>query len=180
MLLSADPGPFVVSTLLDETDGDFTQGNLSLREALDLAAERAGDDVIHFDQSLAGGRITLSGSALAIDSNVVIEGLGADLLTIDAQGASRVFYVGNVTATLSGLKLTGGRSDIGGGIYSVGLLTLDDVVVAGNEATDDGGGIYSASGVLTINGGAISNNSASDDAGGLYSGGSLIVDQTTF
>ena len=48
MLLSADPGPFVVSTLLDETDGDFSSGNLSLREALDLAAEQAGDDVIRF------------------------------------------------------------------------------------------------------------------------------------
>ncbi len=31
-------GPFVVSTLVDETDGDYSSGNLSLREALVLAA----------------------------------------------------------------------------------------------------------------------------------------------
>ena len=50
---------FSVSTAVDENDGDYSPGDLSLREALALAAELPGNDVIEFDSSLVGGAITL-------------------------------------------------------------------------------------------------------------------------
>ena len=65
----------VVSTAIDELDGDHSPGDLSLREALALAAARPGDDVIEFDASLHGATITLDAALgqLEIDSNVVAQ-----------------------------------------------------------------------------------------------------------
>ena len=141
--------PFTVSTLTDENDGDYSLGDLSLREALALAAAQAGDDVIQFDNSLAGGTITLDAGLgqLEIDSNVEIQGLGADQLTVDADGNSRVFNMANgVTTTLSGLTVTGGvaSSDGGGAIYGFNVtLVINNSVISENFApTSRGGGIY--------------------------------------
>jgi hypothetical protein len=58
---------------------------------VDLAAQDAVPDHILFDPSLAGGTILLVEGELVFDSDVTIEGLGADQLTIVAQGNSRVF-----------------------------------------------------------------------------------------
>ena len=50
---------FIVSTLDDENDGDFSAGDLSFREAIALANENEGVDTLTFDPSLNGGTITL-------------------------------------------------------------------------------------------------------------------------
>ena len=58
---------------------------------------------------------------------------------------NRVLQVdSSVTATISGLKITGGNGvAFGGGIYNTGSLTVDRSEIDGNSA-EIGGGIYSA------------------------------------
>jgi len=148
-------GPFVVTTEEDEMDPEFDPDDLSLREALASAAERAGQDTIEFDPSLEGKTIRLQLGQLDIDSDVEINGPGPAKLTIDAGGHSRVLYVDEeVVASVSGLAIAGGYAAIesdegrGGGIRNHGELTLSDCVVADNSSAAWGGGISSA-GTLT-------------------------------
>jgi hypothetical protein len=176
---------FLVDTLSDEDDGDFSPFNFSLREAIgeaNLLGE--GTSVIQFDPSLTSGgpaAIQLSLGELAIESRLVIDGPGADLLTIDAQGNSRVFNVDDFDGgsqqlvTISGLTLTGGYDSNGGGaIFSQERLTVSDCVVSGNTA-QWGGGLYNAEyGTLTVLRSQISGNHAIEPVpGALGSGGGL-------
>ena len=53
------PNLILVSTLNDVDNGDFSFGDLSLREALRIADERGGNDSIRFAPSLAGRTIQI-------------------------------------------------------------------------------------------------------------------------
>ncbi len=182
------PSPLVVTTLDDELDADplGDPDDVSLREALGLANGSIGLDTITFASSLtAGGPATIFltlGELLAKDA-VTISGPGANLLTIDAQGNSRIFHFDDgVAATeievnISGLTLTGGhatdgvvvfsQSDNGGAILSLENLTLSDSTIFGNTAASSGGGIYN-SGTATVLRSAIAGNSAERDGGGIF------------
>jgi len=169
-----------VDTNVDENDGDYSPGDLSLREAVGLANGSVGPDTITFDAavfatpqtiSLMLGEIEIT-EALAIDATAL-----TDNVTVDALQNSRIF---NITATnddytLAGLTLTGGRTIgnngaffsnstfSGGAVRSVttGSLTIDQSTISGNSTTGDfaiGGGIY-AYGNLTLMGSMISGNS---------------------
>ena len=133
---------FFVSTLIDEDDGDYGPGDLSLREALSLAAQQPGGDVILFDPSLNGGTITLVLGQLVIDSNVEVLGPGSDQLTIDADGKSRVFCVAEgVIAQISALTITGGNTrGSGGGVYNSGAVTITAAAITDNSTHGDGRG----------------------------------------
>ncbi len=167
------------------TDMVASDGSLSLREALLVATLRA-TETITLDASLFTSgptAITLNGRQLEIDSDVTIEGPGAELLSIDANEQSRVFYVAReVTATIDGLTITGGSDeDRGGGICNDGTLTVTNSTISGNSAFV-GGGIYSEhNGTLTVINSTISGNSATYDGGGIYSGpnGTLTVINST-
>ena len=73
----------LVSTLIDEDDGDHSPGDLSLREALGLGASEPGKDEILFAPDMAGGTITLNAGLgpLRITSDLDLLGQG---VTIDA------------------------------------------------------------------------------------------------
>ena len=148
----------IVDTLVDEDDGDYSAGDLSLREAIGLAhgIRRRRDDHI---RRLADwrARSSLTQGELIIGDAMTINGLGADLLTIDASGndptplvnngdGSRVFNIddGNFTndkaIAISGLTLTGGDVsglfffDFGGGILSLEDLSIASITISGNSA----------------------------------------------
>ncbi len=79
----------LVSTLEDENDGDFSAGDLSLREAIAIADT---GDTINFDPNLSGGSISLSLLDLAVDLNLAelaipkelgIQGLRIENVPID-------------------------------------------------------------------------------------------------
>ena len=57
-------------------------------------------------------------------------------MTVSGGGAVEVFDIAkNVTATISGLTITGGStSGNGGGLYNDGTLTLTGCTVSGNSA----------------------------------------------
>lgn len=146
-------------------------GLVTLREAVeaadtdgmtDLGQTGSGADTITFDSSLSGGTILLDGSEIEINSELTISGPGADELTIDAQGNSRIFSVNasGTDVTISGLTLTGGNAFQGAAILNnPGNLTLQGVHIHGNNATNYGGGIENKN-IITITGSTISNNTA--------------------
>ncbi|MEM8678237.1 MAG: choice-of-anchor Q domain-containing protein [Planctomycetota bacterium] len=157
-----------VDTLVDELDGSIVDGDISLRDA--IAAAPAGETI---DFSV-NGRILLDAALgeLIIGRDLTIVGPGSDQLTIDARGNSRVFSVLGPSASLQGLRLTGGYATSGGGIFNNGLLTLSDVFVSENQAAEggSGGGIVSVSGDLLLVDSIISGNHAGEGApgGGVY------------
>jgi predicted outer membrane repeat protein len=164
----------IVDTLVDENDGDYSEGDFSLREAIDLANRIEGANTIEFAQSLSDGTIFLTVGELKIIDNVQIIGLGADRLTVDAQWMSRVIYIdGNTTSfpraidvSIEGLTIANGVApndstqtsqtrSRGAGIcfVSSGELNLDDVNVKGNRAfgtNSAGAGVYVTRGIMTI------------------------------
>ncbi|GAB4547177.1 MAG: hypothetical protein Tsb0014_41800 [Pleurocapsa sp.] len=138
----------VVTTLEDEDDGDLSTGDISLREAILFGHP---DEKITFDSSLSGGTITLALGELVIDRHLVVEGLGAENLTIDGNNSSRVFKIDDgddnnlKQVSIDGLTITGGNTDQnGGGIESQENLILSNSIVANNFAGDLGGGIHKA------------------------------------
>ncbi|MEX2170303.1 MAG: choice-of-anchor Q domain-containing protein [Pirellulales bacterium] len=171
----------VVTTLEDEHDGYHGPGNLSLREAIAIAAALDGEDTIEFDPNLVGTIVldSLLGS-LAIDSDVTIWGLGADLLTIDANGVEfpfiRPFSIEDATVNITDLTLTGGFGGYtGGAIESFDSdLTLERLVITGNLNDDGGGTVYSGGGSLTIIDSTIENNDGTWGLGGVLAIGAFL------
>ena len=187
---SAGTFSLVVDTLVDELDGNFSAGDLSLREAINAANGFAGANTITFAPAL-NGTIALTLGQLQINDDVTITGPGANLLTIDAQQKSRVFDVTNAVAnvTFAGLTISSGKAtgfDNGGGIHSLhtGTLTLTDSTVRGNTTTVGiGGGIYADTGAVIVTNSTISGNSTTGNfapGGGIYTrSGNLTVTNST-
>ncbi len=197
---------FVVTDATDGAGQLLPLGHLSLRQAVNLADIMGVAAIISFDPTAfaAHQTITLTSGQLELSDQgglQTITGPAAGV-TISAGGKSRVFQVdGGVTASLSGLTITGGStSGNGGGLENLGTVALTDCTVSGNSAGNGGGGIAnfpSAIATLTdcivsansaANGGGIansryaqvtltdstiSNNSASSYGGGIYTNNSL-------
>ncbi|HCS54376.1 MAG TPA: hypothetical protein DIW81_22810, partial [Planctomycetaceae bacterium] len=172
---------FVVDTLLDEAanGSGVTDGMLSLREAIEAANTNmafgdalagSGDetDIITFSSSLSGMTILLDDQQLTISDDLIINGLGADKLEINADVDSRIFEVqAGATVEMSGLELSRGRSNgAGGAIYNQGNLYLRDMEFDGNDSFGDGGAIYHTGENLTINSSLFDNNAAFEGRGG--------------
>jgi len=161
------------------TDSDFLvdDNELTLREAIQQANDNSAEDTITFESSLAGSTIELLNGSLNIASNLSIQGLGENELTVDAAGNSRVFLIddGNednlINASISGLTITGGSTSYdGGGIFTRENLTLTNSTILGNSVEDDGGGIATDDGSLTrLVDSKVSGNSAGNEGGGIAS-----------
>ena len=112
----------------------------------------------------------------------VIDGPGAGLVTVSGGGAVGVFVVASgVTATLSGLTISGGSTTgNGGGVLADGPITLTGCVLDGNSSSSEGGGLF-AGGPATITNCTFSDNVSSLDGGGLYVNSSVVsLDGCTF
>ncbi|MCA8992352.1 MAG: VCBS repeat-containing protein [Planctomycetaceae bacterium] len=176
------PGSLVVSTLLDENDGDFSDGDLSLREAIEIANSRPGSESVTFRNDLVG-TILLGGTQLDISDDVAIAGPGARILTIDANNASRIFYVApDSTVEISGLELTGGQAGagLGGAIQNNGNLKVRSLYVHGNQATTGGGIESSGTGAeLTVIDSTIAANLANGFGGGIAQAATAFIANST-
>ena len=132
----------------------------SLRQALFDAND---GDMINFDSSLNGQKITLTSGQLNVDKDVTISGPGANNLVVEGNAQSRVFYVNpDKTVTIDGLTIANG-DDGGGGIYNyAAALTVSNCILSGNYVA-----IYEWAGALAVHNCSISGN----DGGGISSGG---------
>jgi hypothetical protein len=161
----------------------------SLRGAVDAANNTAGADTISL--STVSGTIRLVNGAIAANQDLAIQGPGAAALTISGDannnGAhdigidSPIFEFqgapSQITASVSGLTLSGGTTSStggnelpGGAIYAHDVdLTISNDVVSGNESLSYGGGIDHYHGNLTIDNSTISGNTAYRGGGGVAS-----------
>jgi hypothetical protein len=146
-------------------------GQLSLRQAVNLADVQTTGDSISFDPSVFGTAqtITLTDGPLSLSdaAKTTIAGPGAGLLTISGQSKSRVFDIAGGSAALSGMSIIDGLADDGAGLRNDGgTLSLTNVTVSGNVASNDGGGLYTApGGSTTLSDVTVSNNEASVGGG---------------
>ena len=196
VLPKSSDGAITVDTLVDENDGDYSAGDLSLREAIAIANERDGKDIITFDDSLSGGTIGLTetetaprpgtiNQELLITDSVQIDGLGANNLTLDGvNGGGGIFRIEgeNIDVTLTGLNLVNGyrqqffvqNATFGGAILvndSNGNLTLQNSVIANSRASY--AGAISSRGDVNIFGSTIENNESG--RGGEFFAGAVRV-----
>ncbi len=161
---------------------DFGPG--SLQEAILEANTNPGaaGSIIAFDPTVFATPQTITVPNTLVPSESagpeVLEGPGANLLTINGSGAVGVFEVDSgTTASLSGLTITGGSATDGGGIDNAGNLTVSGTTITGTIAYHDGGGIDN-SGTLTVANSTMTGNGALN-GGGIDNTGNLTVSGTT-
>src|SRR5262245_26547475 len=106
------PTTITVTNTLDSGAG-------SLRQAINDANACSDTNIIEFDAGVTG-TITLTSGQLLIAGHVTINGPGADVLSVDGNNATRVFYITNHTVTITGLTIANGNAGVGsgGGIFS--------------------------------------------------------------
>ncbi|MGI8639175.1 MAG: choice-of-anchor Q domain-containing protein [Pyrinomonadaceae bacterium] len=172
-----------------------TNGNCTLRAAVEEANALAGGDAIDFAASLTNETITLTSEiVIANNGTLTINGLGANVLTINGgAGTNRIFSTNAATVvTIKNVTLTGGNgtgataNGSGGAIYANGgTLVLDGVFVAANTITPqftDGGGVYfnGGSSHQIVNSTFSGNVSGlSGNCGGFFNSGTLTVTNST-
>jgi N-acetylneuraminic acid mutarotase len=170
-LPTPSPTPTTTPTTIVTNTNDSGPG--SLRQAL---ADAHDGDTINFDSSLNDQTIMLTSAELVIDKNITINGPGPDLLTVERFPPTQfsVFHVMPIhTATIEGLRITGGYSPSGGGgvLNDHGTLTVSNCSLTGN-ASYYGGAIYSdgsgGGATLTVVNSSVSSNYAYDAGGGIY------------
>lgn len=191
----------VVDTLVDESDGDYSAGDLSLREAIELANASNFEgilDTISFDPQVfaSPSTILLTLGALVITDSVEIEGLANTVIIVDASGndptpgedngdGTQVFVIDDlneetlVDVSISGLTLQGGDAAYGGGVLSAENLTITGSRITDNASQTLGGGIFSVGGTLTLAESTVSQNRALLDGGGVASVANLFVTKST-
>src|SRR6266496_3392915 len=131
----------------------------SLREAI---ANATPGETINFS---TGDTITLTSGELLIDKDLTILGPGSGNLTIQRSlepGTAdfRILDIQFGVVTLSGLTLSNGRSDEGGGMLCEfgATVLMHDVILRDNSATSAGGGLFN-NGTLALDDGAFIGNS---------------------
>ncbi|MFC6344286.1 choice-of-anchor Q domain-containing protein, partial [Nocardioides hankookensis] len=174
----SDPTPVVTNTN-DAGDG-------SLRAAVALAAELPGPDTVTFAPSVTGTIHLTSGAISTLDKGrLTIQGPGADELTIDAGGDSRVFEFGGYysgtagTVVVSGLTLTDGHASrtflydgethtteaVGGAVLDRSRsLTLSETVITDSHGSR-GGAVVVRAGDLAVTDSELTGNHATSGGG---------------
>ncbi|MGA7991928.1 MAG: choice-of-anchor Q domain-containing protein [Thermoanaerobaculia bacterium] len=122
---------------------------------------------------------------LDILQGMTINGAGADVTIIDANGIDRVFDIrSNSPVTISNLTARNGNPGAGndyGGIFNGNAkpLTLNNVTVSGCTARD-GAGIANNSGNITLTNVTVSGNTATRNGGGIFTNsGSVALTNVT-
>jgi len=193
---------YVVTVNTDTTSGvpsnctGAGSANCSLRDAL-AAASSTGTRVITFDPKVFASPQTItlgSGGGLTIPSNTTIyiagptAGSGAALKNlVTVSGGGPVFTVNSENAAISGLTITGGNANNGGGILNSGVLTVSDSTISGNLANGGvdggayGGGIANLGTLTLINCSVVGNSAPAGGpngaglGGGIYNQGTLTI-----
>ena len=176
-------------TVQSTGDGVANAGNCPgagcrLRDALAAATD---NDTINFAVTTPA-TITLNSGQLFVDVVVTISGPGANLLTVDANHASRVFVIAPIQEgfSISGLTIANGSANDGSGGAGIlsggGGLTISNCTLSGNSAPNGSGGGIAAFGIFTIiSNCTLSGNSVGGGAsgGGVLTGGTATISNST-
>ncbi len=182
-------GNYFVDLAIDENDGNYSAGDLSLREALSLTnASVAQTDTISFSTSTFATpqTIALSLGQVVISDPLVINGPTAKL-TIDGSGKGRIFYVDVPSKTgqpmfFSNLTFTGATSGAVDGVNEA--LTFTNCQFIGNQTPYSGGavsiaGFPASSSSLTMVDCSLIGNSATTGAA-VYCTGNVSLTRCAF
>ncbi len=206
LLLSGNPTIFTVNSTGNSTTGTGDSGTLPYVIGQANANTNTAGSEIQFDPTVFASPQTITlASTLVLSETAgpeVIDGPGTNLVTVSGNNAVEVFSVTNgVTASLTGLSISGGLAPQGGGLSVVGAtVSLTKVAVTNNRAVGSsggfggpepggiglGGGIYLNGGSLTLNDDTVAHNvsagvgsgvsgSSSAGARGSAAGGGIYV-----
>jgi hypothetical protein len=148
-LMNWETNPSFAATFT--VNNTFDSGAGSLQQAIIDANTAGGNDIIDFFLG-SGSQIINTSGELRITDNLVINGLGADLLTVGTHYFSDIFSIGNgANVEISGLTIAQGRNGISissnstatvtnstirsafeAGIINAGKVTLVNTTVVGN------------------------------------------------
>ena len=167
-----------VTTLADDPSGPIS-GQTTLRDAITQAdTDNADQYFINFAPGLQG-TIDLTNALPALNNNIAIQGPGASNLTVQRDSTAPDFSVFTVNSSeivgISGMTISGGNANNGGGIYNNGTLTVNDSIFTNNSA-NYGGGIYNNEGTVTVTNSTFTSNPGD----GIYNESALTVVNCTF
>ncbi|MGO9463201.1 MAG: Ig-like domain repeat protein, partial [Isosphaeraceae bacterium] len=178
-----------VYTVTDASNSCSDTGSLPYAVAQADANVNLAGSIIQFDPSVFSAStpqtITLTGTLELSEPSgpITINGPGAGALTINGNSSGSVFQVDtDVVASLSGLTITGGLADGGGGILAQDFvtLTLCDSTLSDNSASY-GGALLNSYEATVINSVFLNNTVSSGGQGGaIFNGGILSVSGSTF
>ena len=153
----------------------------SLRAAVEAANTTPDDDVINFEINgcpnnvctinLTSGQLTVS-SADSAGILSISNAAEPHHLVISGHNTSRIFHsVAGSDLTISGLTITRGSANFGGGILNQGRLRILNSIVQECTSTNywSGGGIANDRGTLIIERTEIRQNTATWGGGGIFS-----------
>ena len=158
------PSTIVVNNATDTA----VVGEIDLRQAIAMANTNGGNETITFNSTVfnTAHTITLTGGQLELSDTTGTETITGPKsgVTVSGGGLSRVFQIDDgVTASISGLTISGGYAYYGGGgVNNAGSLTMTSCTVSGNSVTGpyySGGGV-SNTGSLTMTNCIVSGSSA--------------------
>ena len=159
----------------DPVPGKCKPNNCSLREAVIKANKHQGKDrivlgagtyVIELAETIGDDN---QGGDFDVIGEAVITGKGPLKTVVDGNEVSGVFALLTFPPhTVKNMTIEDGNRNIGGGISTgPSKITIKNVVLKSNTATQGGGGLYTVSQDLTISRTTLSENDASG-GGGMY------------
>lgn len=131
-----------------------------------IAGSASGDEIV-IAPGIYPENLTINGKDLQLRN------AGGGTVTIFGQGLARCLDLvsgSNTDVILRDLIFTGGADNVGGGIAVSQTCSaiIENCIVEGNDATDQGGGMY-ISGVASLTNVTIRGNTAGDRGGGIVS-----------
>ncbi len=185
---AANATTYTVTNLSDSGTG-------SLRAAITSANADPGSTIVF--QSGLTGTIKLASALpnITVSGSMTITGPGASVLTISGQNQYNLLAIASGTVTISGVTMTNGFVNSGGGYNGEGYggaiyidvgatLNLQNSVFSGNTASNaGGGGAICNVGTLNVTNTTFSGNAvlgSSNYGGAIFNGGPLTVSDSTF
>ena len=168
-------------------------GQCTLRAAIEEANSDSERDNINFDIPTTDSgfnpatgvwTINLTKALPIISNGDDINGPGANMLIVrrNTGGDYSIFTVTSVgEVRLSGMTISNGSNDNGGGISNLGqILDISNCTISGNSATLAGGGIYNFAGIVNVTDSTLNGNHCDNFGGGIFNTNAVNVTNSTF
>ena len=157
----------------DDTDADITPDRTvyvpdDYTTVTDAVAHVCTGSTVHVGAGTFGGDIDASGKSITLIGDV-----GPQATTLEGSGTVSVLHLGggDELSSISGITVTGGDAQYGGGILCEGECAVDDMVFTGNTG-------YFGGGLTVLDGTVALSNSEFTDNDARWGGGAYLEDVT--